>query len=323
MPEMKDLIRRYRENSLSCEDMQRLRSMLETASPEEFNNALKEDWESYNYETDADCEAQKDNILEEIHAALDLKNNRHDKKSLWNVLRNVAAILLPFFMIATFYYYIHSGSEPSLMAVATEKGERANVSLPDGSKIFLNGSSSLVYDADAFARGDRNVELSGEALFNIAKDQSHPFEVKAKGLTVTVKGTVFNLKVVPDEQDATLYLESGLVSLHSIKDNKYVSVTPGQKAVLNYANGDITIEKTGENENILAWHQKKLFFNDESLAKVLTTIGKYYGKKITIAGSSENMVDQELFTGMIPTDNLQLSIEEIERIFHIKLKIED
>lgn len=322
MPEMKDLIRRYRENSLSAEDVQRLRSMLEASTPDELNNALTEDWKSYNYGTDAGCEAQKDTILEGIHTALDLKSCRPARKPFWNFMRNVAAILLPFFMIATFYYYIHSGSSPSLMAVNTGNGERADVTLPDGSKITLNGSSSLVYDADAFTRGDRIVEFSGEALFNVTKDPSRPFEVKARGLTVFVKGTTFNLKVVADEPDAILYLESGLVNFHSTKGNKTVSITPGHKAVLNYASGDITVEKTGENENILAWHQRKLFFNDESLAKVLTVIGKYYGKKITIAGSG-SAVDSELFTGVIPTDNLQLSIEEIEHIFHIKLKIED
>lgn len=71
-------------------------------------------------------------------------------------------------------------------------------------------------------------------------------------------------------------------------------------------------------ENILAWHTKKLSFNDEDLYSVISTIEKYYGCKIIVEGAN---IDNSIFTGTIPTDNLQLSIDVIERIFNVRLKI--
>lgn len=314
---MKDLIRKYRENKLSREDLRILRDKLQSIPPEDLNKAVLEDWENYpavNYDDD---DPHKEKTLCDIHHLLKIERKGFSN-SFRNISRNVAAMLLPVFMIATIYYYTHPAANPSFMAVTTEKGERASVFLPDGSRVMLNGSSSISYDADAFSRGNRNIEFSGEAFFNITKDPRHPFAVNATVLKVTVMGTKFNLKAVRKDPEAVLYLKSGLVSLLSEKSGKNAIVHPGEKAVLNYGNGHISISQPDQNENILAWHTKKLSFNDEDLYSVISTIEKYYGCKIIVEGAN---IDNSIFTGTIPTDNLQLSIDVIERIFNVRLKI--
>ncbi len=80
-------------------------------------------------------------------------------------------------------------------------------------------------------------------FFNITKDPRHPFAVNATGLKVTVMGTKFNLKAVRKDPEAVLYLKSGLVSLLSEKSGKNAIVHPGEKAVLNYGNGHISISQ--------------------------------------------------------------------------------
>ncbi len=316
---MKDLIRKYRENRLSKEDLRILRDKLHSIPPEELNKAVFEDWENHPTVNNDRYDSHKEKILCDIHHLLKIDSQRV-RTSFRNIMRNIAALLLPVFMIATIYYYTHPVANPSFMAVITEKGEHASVLLPDGSRVTLNGSSSISYDADAFSRGNRNIEFSGEAFFNVTKDPRHPFAVNATGLHVTVMGTEFNLKAFKNEPEAVLYLKSGLVSLLSEKSGKNAMVHPGEKAVLNYGNGHISISRPRHNENILAWHTRKLSFNDENLYTVISTIEKYYDCKIIVEGTN---VDNNIFTGTIPTDNLQLSIDVIERIFNVRLKIKE
>ena len=135
---MKDLIRKYRENKLSREDLRILRDKLQSIPPEDLNKAVLEDWENYpavNYDDD---DPHKEKTLCDIHHLLKIERKGFSN-SFRNISRNVAAMLLPVFMIATIYYYTHPAANPSFMAVTTEKGERASVFLPDGSRVMLNG----------------------------------------------------------------------------------------------------------------------------------------------------------------------------------------
>lgn len=316
---MKELIAKYRENRLTKEEITELRRRLEALSPEELQRVIAEDWEDYRPGDSPLPDGRKEEILEAIHQELKLTSPGRSQR-VWNIARNIAALLLPFVMIAAVYFYLHPVSNPSLMCVTTGNGERARVSLPDGSSVTLNGSSSLSYNAGEFTTGKRHVDFSGEAFFDVAKDPANPFSVKAHGLNVTVVGTSFNLNAGAEAKEAVLFLRSGLVRLFSDKNRQDVTVRPGEKAVMLYRSGEIKVTKAEDNENITAWHSKKLFFNDESLSNVIATMERYYGRKITVEGTDAG---EKLFTGMIPTDNLQLSIDVIERIFNVRLRIED
>ena len=103
---MKDLIRKYRENRLSKEDLRILRDKLHSIPPEELNKAVFEDWENHPTVNNDRYDSHKEKILCYIHHLLKI-DSQEVRKSFRNIMRNIAALLLPVFMIATIYYYTH------------------------------------------------------------------------------------------------------------------------------------------------------------------------------------------------------------------------
>ncbi len=316
---MDKLLSKYLNDSLTVAELQELRHKIEQTSDDELLRAISRTWDNYEDTVHHTSNREKQRILLKIHADLGLKQHSKSRK-IWSMCRNVAAALLPVAIICAIALFPHENPSGST-TITTSAAEHATVTLPDGTVVDLDGNSKLEYEASSFGLKNRHVEFEGIAYFNVSKDTGKPFEVQSQGLLVTVMGTEFNLNARPVvENEAVLYLEEGSVKFTSTLNGATASVEPGQKVTMNYGSGDINVSEPGANENILAWRTRKLHFTDENLETVLATIEKYYNRKIEVEGAP---INDQLFTGTIPTDNLQLAMDVIEKIFNVDLRIDE
>jgi len=160
-----------------------------------------------------------------------------------------------------------TGYSDVLNTIETPKGGQYQVRLPDGSKVWLNAASKLIYPVSFIGRGQREVTLSGEAYFEIAKDKSHPFHVKTLKQDVEVLGTHFNINSYADEPNTRTTLLEG-----SVKVNDAI-LKPGQQSVL--AGGKIKVVPA-DLEEAVAWKNGLFRFENADLPTVMRQIARWY-----------------------------------------------
>jgi transmembrane sensor len=153
------------------------------------------------------------------------------------------------------------------------------VSLPDGSRIFLNRNSELSYHANFGGRG-RNVSLTGEAFFEIAPDDSKPFIINAGDANVKVVGTSFNVITRNSEAAVEVFVKTGKVLLSNNTGSQSLALEPGYIGTVGEkASG----RKINDNPNYLSWNTGLLVYNGQKLNIVFSDLKRVYNMDIEVA----------------------------------------
>lgn len=167
--------------------------------------------------------------------------------------------------------------------VVTPRGGQYQLTLADGSKVWLNAASSIRFPT-AFNGKERLVEISGEGYFQIAPNAQQPFRVKVKGpadMEVNVLGTSFNIMAYADEQTITTTLESGAVQL--VHDNVRSILQPGYDGSLSPGNPNFQIGKA-DLEQALAWKEGKFRFRNTSIQTIMRQMARWYNIEVSYQG---------------------------------------
>jgi transmembrane sensor len=173
------------------------------------------------------------------------------------------------------------GLPASGLQISTPRGGTYSVVLADGTKVWLNASTTLKFPASFAGLTNRKVSLIGEAYFEVAKDKKIPFVVQSKGQEVEVLGTHFNINCYPDEGNVKTTLLEGLVKvkagsgnlgLTSVKNEKLLK--PNQQAVLmgNYPIKILEVDPT----EAVSWKNGQFTFKSESLGTIMRKIERWY-----------------------------------------------
>ena len=182
---------------------------------------------------------------------------------------------------------------------------RSRIILPDSTEVWMNAGSRLVY-SQGFGLTDRHLQMSGECNFSVAKDPGKPFVVVTPTLQVRVLGTKFNFRSYPDDDEATVSLESGSLELvNLVREESARILVPRQKAVLDNRTGLLRIE-TACPEHHNDWVNGRLFFNDELLVDIVKELRRNYDADIEIV--SDSLLQQRFYGGF---DRQNLSLDEI------------
>ncbi|HEX9512368.1 MAG TPA: FecR domain-containing protein [Puia sp.] len=170
--------------------------------------------------------------------------------------------------------------------LTTPRGGQYQLTLPDGTKVWLNAASSLIYPT-AFSGDERTVQMTGEAYFEVTHDKKRPFKVKVGGQTIEDIGTQFNVNAYADEPVQTTTLLEGAVRVggHVLK--------PGEKASVAVS-GTIHVSK-GDPEQAIAWKNGLFDFTDTDLQTVMRQLARWYNVDIKYEGK----IPERQFTGMI------------------------
>nr|WP_262909520.1 FecR family protein [Niabella pedocola] len=203
--------------------------------------------------------------------------------------------------------------------VTTPRGGQYQLTLEDGSKVWLNAASSIRFPT-TFQGKERKIEISGEAYFEIAKDAARPFKVAFEtpaGMKseVTVLGTHFNIMSYNDEKAAKTTLLEGSVSISS--NGNTAILTPAQQASQTDRNG-ITVASNIDVNEAVAWKNGFFEFHATGLQEVMRQIGRWYDVEI----SYEGKIPERNFGGKISRQNNAAEVLKILELSQIKFRIE-
>jgi len=176
--------------------------------------------------------------------------------------------------------------------LTTANGEQYQVILPDGSHVWLNAASSLTYPV-AFTGRCREVELNGEAYFEVTHNKAMPFQVKTLQQEVQVLGTHFNINAYQNEPLTSTTLLEGSVKVMLTAGDKAVTIVPGQQAVVKQ-NG-LSVEEV-DTDDAVAWKNGYFLFDDEDLESIMRKISRWYDVKVDY---TDNALKHEMFSGTI------------------------
>ncbi len=238
----------------------------------------------------ADLDASFEKIRERIENSpiIEIKANKHKGFFSSRFLRYAAsiAIILTVGIFGVKYYI-----DNQQLVFANASNEVKSLTMPDGSIIWLRTSSAITYHRNF--KTNRNVELNGEALFEVTKDKKHPFSVNTKLGKITVLGTIFSVRANDNENYTKTLLKEGSIRFTDNADKNEVVLVPGEEAIRQQGSNKAEIRKVKNVDRQLAWQSHKYSFENESLSEILAVVGNAFNQKITI---NDKMLAKQRFT---------------------------
>jgi len=260
---------------------------------------------------------------------------------IWVGATAAAAILFFWFNIQT---NENTGLKTIGNAISTKTGDKASVILPDGSKVWLNGDSKITYVGE-FGNKTREVYLTGEAFFDVAKDKTKPFIIHTRTINLKVLGTAFNVRSYENEKETETALVHGSleVTLRDRPEQKII-LKPGEKLLVKNTTADTTLNSKipkHEEETPIAvltnmryygadsssvetsWTKDRLVFNNEPLDKIALNLERWFNVRVVILNES---LKKEKYTASIEEgDKLKDFLEALKLAegFHFKYSIKN
>ncbi|WP_134091207.1 FecR family protein [Olivibacter sp. XZL3] len=164
--------------------------------------------------------------------------------------------------------------------ISTPNGKQFQLSLPDGTQVWLNTASKLSYPL-VFTGGERRVSLEGEAYFEVAPNSARPFKITALETEIEVTGTHFNVSAyTSDKKVITTLLEGGV---RVYKDEKQVALGPGYQATTYQGKQGIE-KRVGNIEQTMAWKNGYFIFDNMDIVSIMKNVARWYDIQIVVEG---------------------------------------
>lgn len=206
--------------------------------------------------------------------------------------------------------------------VQTLTGMEYMLTLSDGTRVFLNAETKLKFPTK-FRKEERVVVLEGEAYFEVRKDATHPFIVKANDVDVKVLGTSFNLRSYSDENSIATTLVSGKVAVYAGENSE--EIVPGEQAVYMKETGKMEV-KPIDVTLYTVWHTGKFIFRNETLEEMMSYLARWYGvkyrfidegaKKLQIGARLDRYNDMNPIIEMLKKTGL-VNITQVDNMLYI------
>ncbi|GAA4312904.1 FecR family protein [Compostibacter hankyongensis] len=197
----------------------------------------------------------------------------------------------------------------------TNRGEEYQLTLSDGTKVWLNSASSLNFPS-SFTGNSREVTLTGEAYFEVVANAKMPFRVQVNGLQVEDLGTRFNINAYEDEPDVKTTLLEGAVRVSGKRGN--VVLVPGEQAVVDIARSGKIKVQTVYAEETVAWKNRKFSFHHTGIDEVMRQISRWYDVEVDY----RDFLDIKLSGSVSKDVNLSQVLTMLERVGDVKFRIE-
>lgn len=197
--------------------------------------------------------------------------------------------------------------------IATPKGGEYKVTLPDGTKVWLNAETSLRYPT-TFTGPERTVELTGEAYFEVAKNAAQPFIVRSGQATVRVLGTHFNMMAYKDEPFTKTTLAEGSVAMSG--NGEQMILKPGQGGIVSNGSNSVSVAAADVDLD-LAWKNGQFYFNKTELSAIMKQLARWYDLDIRYAGQ----VPAKRFVGKISRYTNLSEVLDVLRLSGVKFSM--
>ncbi|UOE51467.1 FecR family protein [Mucilaginibacter sp. SMC90] len=246
-------------------------------------------------------EQLRENILSKITARMETPGKPARKViTLWRSIAAAAAVVLLVTFAALYKNEVLEVIDPAKQVeLVTAPGKHKQISLPDGTRIWLSPGSKISYP-DKFRTKERLVKLEGEAFFDVVHDEDHPFVIQSGQLKTVVLGTSFNIKAYPDQIISEVTVISGKVAVqeHNLPKSKQAIMVRNQQAVYNKNNRSL-IKQDYPNASKFLLQRTGLFSYDGTpLNTIADHLSLQYGIRINLAPG----IAQKGFYGHINTN---------------------
>ena len=219
----------------------------------------------------------------------------------------------------------------------TGKGEKKVIILPDSTKLWLNAGSELRVDK-GFGKENRQVYLTGEALFEVTHNESLPFIVHIDNYDVKVLGTLFNVKAYPGDKQSETSLIRGKVEIQMTNSSRKILLSPNQKLIIGKNGDDLKIKnskqqflrETGfallplsysnKDSAVIetAWAQNRLEIVNESFEEIRDKLERWYDVKINF---SDSEVGKYTFSATFEKETISQILKALQYAYHFNYEI--
>ena len=240
----------------------------------------------------------------------------------WKYAAAAASVAL---LLSGGYYAVYQNNEAKqgqnermLQYSLIAENERAQFVLPDGSKVWLNKETSLTYTG-AFDDKVREVELIGEAYFEIEKNDQKPFIINVEGANIQVLGTIFNVRAYPEENEVVTTLAEGSVKFSKTQTDAASTVLePGQQLLFSVDNKEVVVRQVNSSQ-YTSWKDGRLIFRQTPVIEAFVAIERAYDIKIVVGC---DRLDNRKITGRFnldgkPEDILSIMQETLQFVYEI------
>jgi ferric-dicitrate binding protein FerR (iron transport regulator) len=320
MDTIKEKIRRFTSGKFSFNDYLSVSSYFNN---EEDNETLKESMESEWNETDhtSNNKERLSQILENLHLQRNMNSGVKTNvfHNFYHIFSKVAVVLIipALITIAVLSYLSIKSPEKaeSWAEIYSPVGSRTKFQLPDGTHGWLNGGSSIKYPINFIKH--RNVEISGEAWFDVVHLDNEEFRVITPYFDVKVLGTQFNVISYDDETTAEIILESGKVLVlggdHEVKEE----LKPDQQLIYNKSAKEF-IKTSIDSKNYTSWKNGVLIFKNVPMSEIARRLERRYNTEIILHGDS---LKSSIFRATFQDENLDEICKMLSTVAPIKYKI--
>ncbi|MCO5239449.1 MAG: DUF4974 domain-containing protein [Chitinophagaceae bacterium] len=258
--------------------------------------------------------------------------------------RLLTAAVLVIMMASWFFLYTNEPAAPlstSLNEVVTNNESKSTIHLPDGSTVILNTGSKLSYNKD-FGVGTREIYLSGEAFFDIARNEKVPLTVHAGNVDIRVKGTAFNVKAYAEDSTVEASLIRGAIEVCSKNDQeRKILLRPNEKIVIGkvptikspgkdapalpekeelFILGKVRTNPSDSSISEIAWIQNKLVFNREPFFSLAHKMERWYNVSVRFDDESLTKIT---FTGSFEKENITEALDALRQITPFEYRMEN
>lgn len=224
-----------------------------------------------------------DSLRNAVWTRVERRIERHRRTG--RILRGMAAAVAVTALVCGSWIASHLATERAMaegaqrVTLCTPLGVKSQTTLPDGTVVRLNGGSSLTYPA-IFGR-ERRVEVDGEAFFDVARDEKHPFVVSAGGVEATVLGTSFNVNAYAEDEIRRITLVTGSLLVTAEGVGHEVKLHPGEQATVRIGSGAMELQEVNAG-HAAAWYDNELHFVAEPLGSICRTLHRQFNVEIEI-----------------------------------------
>ena len=259
-------------------------------------------------------------VESKIHQTSSSKKSIIRRLMVHYLYRYAAAVLIAALLLVSGYEVITNyGASSKLLEISSARQVLNKFILPDGTLVSLNSDTKIIYPRK-FGRKNREVDIIGEAFFEVKPNKNQPFIIHAGKAQIKVVGTSFNVSAYPGKKLVEVIVETGKVQVmskmaDSIKSETLI-LTSGDKGTLAYSGN--TLNKTTNNDpNFIAWKTHNLSFKATSLKEVIENLQNVY--KVTIR-LDDPRLNGLLLTAQFNNYSLDFILKVIETTFKIEVK---
>lgn len=250
-----------------------------------------------------------------------LLSEKHAKKSylfIREILKIAAVAVIVLWGNFLYRNYQEETMEMLYQTISVPAGQRINLTLPDGTDVWLNARTKIRYPF-SFNGEKREVFLDGEAFFDVSKDKRKPFIVQTPKYRLEVLGTAFNVEDYSGKNGFETMLFNGsikIISNDSIPQT--ITLTPTYKAYLE--NGRLAVGHV-EDYSVYRWREGLICFKDESFTDIMSDFEKYYG--LTIQIDNEQVKKQHYSGKFRQTDGVDYALRVLQKDIRFTYKRDD